>query len=49
MIAVYEHAHADEVDNALVNAVVKTAAQIEKASAMELKAVLDEAQAGLEG
>ncbi len=49
VIAVYDHPHADEVDKALGSAVVKSIAQIDKASAKELKAGLAEAQAGLGG
>jgi uncharacterized membrane protein len=49
VIAVYEHANAEEVDKALANAIVKSVSQIDKASAKELKSGLAEAQAGLEG
>jgi arylsulfatase len=49
VIAVYDRAHAGEVDKALANAIVKSVAQIDKASAKELKAGLTEAQAGLGG
>jgi arylsulfatase len=49
IIAVYDHASAGEVDNALANAIMKSVAQIDKASAKELKEGLAEAQAGLGG
>ena len=49
VIAVYDHAHAELVDGALTNAIRKSTAQIDKASAKELKAGLAEAQAGLGG
>ncbi len=49
VIAVYDHADADRVDAALANAIRKSTAQIDKASAKELKAGLAEAQAGLGG
>jgi uncharacterized membrane protein len=49
VIAIYEHAHADLVDGALTNAIRKSTAQIDKASAKELKAGLAEAGAGLAG
>ena len=49
VIAVYDHAHADDVDKALANAVVKSVSQIDHASAKELKACLAEAQAGIGG
>ena len=49
VIAVYDHAHADAVDGALANAIRKSTAQIDKASAKELKAGLGEAGAGLAG
>jgi arylsulfatase len=49
VIAIYEHEHADIVDGALENAIRKSTAQIEKASAKELKEGLAEAGAGLAG
>ena len=49
IIAIYDHAHADVVDEALANAIRKSTAQIDKASAKELKAGLEEAGAGLAG
>ena len=49
VIAIYDHADADVVDEALANAIRKSTAQIDKASAKELKAGLDEAGAGLGG
>ncbi len=49
LIAVYDHAHAEVVDGALANAIRKSIAQIDKASAKELKAGLEEAGAGLAG
>ena len=49
VIAIYEHAQADLVDGALANAIRKSTAQIDKASAKELKAGLAEAGAGLGG
>ena len=49
VIAVYDHADAAQVDEALANAIRKSAAQIDKASAKELKAGLADAQAGLGG
>jgi uncharacterized membrane protein len=49
VIAVYDHAHADAVAGALKNAIRKSIAQIDKASAKELKAGLEEAGAGLAG
>jgi len=49
VLAVYDHAHADDVDKVLANAVVKSLAQIDKASAKELKSGLAEAQEGLGG
>jgi arylsulfatase len=47
LIAIYEHDGADAVAGALSNAAMKSIAQIDKASAKELKAGLEEAQAGL--
>jgi uncharacterized membrane protein len=49
VIAIYDHAHADTVAEALQNAVRSSTAQIDKASAKELKAGLKEAGAGLGG
>jgi uncharacterized membrane protein len=49
VIAVYDHAHADDVAAALKNAIRKSVAQIDKASAKELKKGLEEAGAGLAG
>ena len=49
LIAVYEHADADAVARALGNAIRSSIAQIDKASAKELKAGLEEASAGLGG
>ena len=47
IIAIYDHAHAADVNRALADAVTKSVAGIDKASARELKAGLEEAQAGL--
>ena len=49
VIAIYDHADAARVDEVLANAIMKSAAQIDKASAKELKAGLAEAQEGLGG
>jgi uncharacterized membrane protein len=49
IIAVYEHEHADVVDATLANAIRKSTTQIDKATAKELKAGLEEAGAGLAG
>ena len=49
VIAIYDHAHADAVGQALKNAVRSSIAQIDKTSAKELKAGLEEAGAGLGG
>jgi arylsulfatase len=49
IIAIYDHAHADEVGKALGNSVRTSTAQIDRASAKELKAGLEEASAGLGG
>jgi arylsulfatase len=49
VVAVYRHADAGAVDRALTNAVKKSTAQIDKASAKELKDGLQEASAGLGG
>ena len=47
LIAIYEHDGAEAVDRALANAAMKSTAQIDKASAKELKAGLEEASTGL--
>jgi uncharacterized membrane protein len=49
IVAVYEHAGAGAVASALANAIRTSTAQIDKASAEELKAGLKEASAGLAG
>jgi arylsulfatase len=49
IIAIYEHDGADAVAGALTNAIRTSTAQIDKASAEELKAGLQEASAGLAG
>src|SRR6476619_6210079 len=49
VIAVYDSDGADAVDKALANAVKKSVAQIDGTSAKELKAGLEEAQAGMGG
>jgi len=49
IIAVYDHDHAESVDETLANAIRKSTAQIDKASAKELKEGLEEAGAGLAG
>jgi uncharacterized membrane protein len=49
VIAIYDSGGADAVDQALVNAVKKSVAQIDGMSAKELKAGLAEAQAGMGG
>ena len=49
IIAIYDREHADVVDTTLANAIRKSTAQIDKASAKELKAGLEEAGAGLAG
>src|SRR6476620_1351068 len=49
VIAVYDSDGAEAVDKALANAVKKSVAQIDGASAKELKAGLEEAQAGMGG
>jgi uncharacterized membrane protein len=49
IIAIYEHADADAVAEALKNSIRSSTAQIDKASAKELKAGLEEASAGLGG
>jgi hypothetical protein len=48
-MAVYDADGASAVDNALANAVKKSVARIDGASAKELKAGLAEAQAGMAG
>ena len=47
IIAIYDHDDADAVAGALANAIRTSIAQIDKASAKELKAGLEEASAGL--
>ena len=49
IIAIYEHDGADAVGRVLTNAIRTSTAQIDKASAEELKAGLQEASAGLAG
>ena len=49
IIAIYEHNGADAVASTLANAIRTSIAQIDKASAKELKAGLKEASAGLAG
>jgi uncharacterized membrane protein len=49
IIAIYEHDGADAVAGALTNSIRTSIAQIDKASAEELKAGLKEASAGLAG
>ena len=49
IIAIYEHDRADTVAGALANAIRTSTAQIDKASAKELKEGLAEAGAGLAG
>jgi uncharacterized membrane protein len=49
IIAVYEHENADVVTGVLGNSIRSSVAQIDKASAKELKAGLEEASAGLAG
>ena len=49
VIAIYDHPHAEAVDRALKNAIRKSTAQIDKASAKELKEGLAKAGAGLAG
>jgi uncharacterized membrane protein len=49
IIAIYDHAQAELVDRTLGNAIRKSTAQIDKASAKELKDGLAEAGAGLAG
>jgi hypothetical protein len=49
IIAIYEHEGAETVASALTNAIRTSTVQIDKASAKELKAGLQEASAGLAG
>ena len=49
IIAIYEHDGAEAVAKALANAIRTSTAQIDKASAAELKAGLQQASAGLAG
>jgi uncharacterized membrane protein len=49
IIAIYDHDNASVVETALQNSIRKSIAQIDKASAKELKAGLEEASAGLGG
>jgi uncharacterized membrane protein len=49
IIAIYDHDDADAVTGALGNSIRSSVAQIDKASAKELKAGLEEASAGLAG
>ena len=49
IIAIYDHDDADAVAGALGNSIRSSIAQIDKASAKELKAGLEEASAGLAG
>jgi uncharacterized membrane protein len=49
VIAIYDHGDAEAVAGALGNAIRSSVAQIDKASAKELKAGLEEASAGLGG
>ena len=49
MIAIYDSAGADAVEAALANAVRKSVAHIDGSSAKDLKAGLEEAQAGMGG
>jgi len=49
IIAIYEQEDAAEVEKALSNSIRKSIAQIDKSSAKELKAGLEEASAGLAG
>ena len=49
IIAIYDHANAETVAGVLANAIRSSIAQIDKASAKELKAGLEEASAGLGG
>ena len=49
IISIYAHGDAAEVEKALANSIRKSIAQIDKASAKELKAGLEQASAGLGG
>ena len=49
IIAIYNHSNAELVDKTLANAIRKSIAQIDKASADELKDGLQQASAGLAG
>jgi uncharacterized membrane protein len=49
IIAIYEHTDVAEVESALSNSIRSSTAQIDKASAKELKSGLEEASAGLGG
>lgn len=49
IIAIYDHAQADFVDRTLANSIRQSTAQIDKASAKDLKAGLEEAGGGLAG
>ena len=49
IIAIYDHDDADAVTGALGNSIRSSVSQIDKASAKELKAGLEEASAGLAG
>jgi uncharacterized membrane protein len=49
IIAIYDHGDADAVSGVLGNSIRSSIAQIDKASAKELKAGLEEASAGLAG
>jgi len=49
IIAIYEHAQAEVVAQALANNIRSSTAQLDKASAKELRAGLEEASAGLAG
>ena len=49
IIAIYDHADAEAVAGALSNAIRSSTSQIDKASAKELKAGLEEASTGLAG
>ena len=49
VLAIFEHHDADSIAKALSNAIRTSTAQIDKASAKELKAGLEKAAAGLAG
>jgi hypothetical protein len=49
IVAVYDHAHASDVDKVLDDAMAKSVGHMDKASPKELKAGLEQAQAGLGG